>query len=168
MAETAATSQPAKPRLTLVDQAIQDTGPFGNVAEATLRKILDRYAPSIAKRARAAERSDIYAKLGVQQLEDASQLAQLRAERDARPTQAEEAKHGRYRFWQGTAIGLSAGAAIGASMVALAFAWSMRESFTQAADYGSRMVVSGAALQAGSPPERCLPGETLPDGRVCP
>jgi hypothetical protein len=139
-------------------------------AAAALRnkQQLDGIRAAAIKAGRQLERRDILTALGVQQLEDASQLAQLRAERDARPTPAEEAKHGRHRFWQGTAIGLSAGAAIGASMVALAFAWSMRESFNQAADYGSRMVVSGAALQAGSPPERCVPGETLPDGRVCP
>jgi hypothetical protein len=47
--------------------------------------------------------------LGVQRIEEASQLAQLRAERDARPTTGEEAKHGRHQRWLGFAIGVPAG-----------------------------------------------------------
>lgn len=72
------------------------------------------------------------------------------------------------RFAQGGALGLALGMGIGAAVVSLAFQWSMRESFQNAADYGSRMVVSGAALQSANPAERCIPGEQLSDGRRCP
>jgi hypothetical protein len=47
--------------------------------------------------------------LGIQRIEEASQLAILRAERDARPTAGEEAKHGRHQRWLGFAIGVPAG-----------------------------------------------------------
>jgi hypothetical protein len=49
------------------------------------------------------------AKIGLQTQEEYSQLAQLRAERDARPTAGEEAKHGRHQRWLGFAIGVPAG-----------------------------------------------------------
>ena len=62
------------------------------------------------KQGRTAERTDMLKALGVQALEDASQLSQIRAERDARPTASEEQKHGRFRFYQGTAVGMIAGA----------------------------------------------------------
>lgn len=67
------------------------------------------------KQGRIAERTEILTQLGAQTLADASQAAQLRAERDARPTLNEERKHGRHRFWQGIAVG----AAICAPLVAL-------------------------------------------------
>lgn len=137
-------------------------------AAQKLKQREDGIRAAAIKQGRQYERADMLKALGVKALEDASQLAQIRAERDARPTPTEEAKHGRHRFWQGMAMGLSGGVAIGSAMVALAFAWSMRESFDNAAQYGSRMVVSGAALQGASPPTRCVPGETLDDGRVCP
>lgn len=120
------------------------------------------------KQGRVAERADILKALGAQSLEEASQLAQIRAERDARPTQHAYGRHGMARFAQGGALGLALGMGIGAAVVSLAFQWSMRESFQNAADYGSRMVVSGAALQSANPAERCIPGEQLSDGRRCP
>ena len=62
------------------------------------------------KQGRSLERAEIFATLGAQTVEEASQLAQIRAERDARPTQAEELKHGRHRFYQGAVVGIVAGA----------------------------------------------------------
>ena len=61
------------------------------------------------RQGREAERKDMLQALGVQRIEEASQLAQLRAERDARPTTGEEAKHGRHQRWLGFAIGVPAG-----------------------------------------------------------
>jgi hypothetical protein len=61
------------------------------------------------RQGREAERKDMLQALGIQRIEEASQLAQLRAERDARPTAGEEAKHGRHQRWLGFAIGVPAG-----------------------------------------------------------
>jgi hypothetical protein len=61
------------------------------------------------RQGREAERKDMLQALGIQRIEEASQLAILRAERDARPTAGEEAKHGRHQRWLGFAIGVPAG-----------------------------------------------------------
>lgn len=137
-------------------------------AEATIKAREDGIRAAAIKQGRVAERADILKALGAQALEEASQLAQIRAERDARPTQHAYGRHGIARFFQGIAVGAPLWFLLGAGAVALAFQWSMRESFDNAADYGSRMVVSGAALQSANPAERCIPGEQLSDGRRCP
>lgn len=102
-------------RLTLVGRALDADGL--TVGDNT-RKVLDAYAGSIAKQAKKEATAELLTRLGTQTLEEASQLAKIRAERDARPTAGEEAKHGKYRFWQGVAMG---GAIIG-SIVAIAAA----------------------------------------------
>jgi hypothetical protein len=85
--------------------ALREVGSYGEVKDAVVEKLLDKYSPTIAKQAAARERASLLTKLGAQTLEEASQLATLRQERDARPTASEEAKHGRFRFYQGVAVG---------------------------------------------------------------
>jgi hypothetical protein len=99
------------PKLKLVDYALAEV-PHKEQDEPVIRKILDRFGPSIAKKARQDERAGIFQALGAQNLEEASQLARVRAERDARPTVAEEQKHGRFRFYQGVVVGVCVGCAI--------------------------------------------------------
>jgi hypothetical protein len=80
--------------------------------EAALAKVKareDGIRAQAIRQGREAERKDMLQALGVQRIEEASQLAQLRAERDARPTVGEEAKHGRHQRWLGFAIGVPAG-----------------------------------------------------------
>jgi hypothetical protein len=70
------------------------------------------------RQGREAERKDMLQALGVQRIEEASQLAQLRAERDARPTAEEERKHGRHQRWMGGLYGYVFGA-LSATLVIL-------------------------------------------------
>lgn len=62
------------------------------------------------KQGRQLERAEVLQALGVQRIEDASDLERVCAERDARPTVSEERKHGRHRFYQGAVVGIVAGA----------------------------------------------------------
>src|SRR5690606_23005811 len=62
------------------------------------------------KQGRELERAEILRALGVQRLEDASTSAQLRAERDARPTAAEEIKHAKAARREGIIMGVILGA----------------------------------------------------------
>lgn len=156
-----------KPRLTLIDRAMAADGVDLSQAPKT-RELLTKHAPSIAKQVRKEVLAEVHEALGVRTLEEASQVAGIKAERDARPTLNEELKHGRHQFWRGGVICGSFGILLGAGLVYAAFAWSQQASFQSAADYGTRMVVSGAALQSGNPPSTCIPGETLEDGRRCP
>lgn len=74
------------------------------------------------KRGRALERAEILTKLGVQSIEDASQVAQLRQERDARPTQEQLKEARNAGRGQGRAEGLTVMfvlCGIGASLFAL-------------------------------------------------
>lgn len=98
--------------------------------------------------------------LGVQSVDEAREITQLRE----RPTLREYHRHGMARAFQGVAAGM----VLGGIIMFTAYTLSLGTSFIQAAEYGSRMVVSGAALQSSNPPMRCIPGETLEDGRVCP
>lgn len=116
------------------------------------------------KAGRQAERKAILEQLGAQTIADASQIARLTAERDARVSQAEEAKHGRFRFYQGGFLGMI----IGASLMLAAGALMVGEIFKQAGQYGREMAVTGAIAQGVNEPSPCVPGSTLPDGRVCP
>jgi hypothetical protein len=80
--------------------------------EAALAKVKareDGIRAQAIRQGREAERKDMLQALGIQRIEEASQLAQLRAERDARPTVGEEAKHGRHQRWLGFAIGVPVG-----------------------------------------------------------
>ena len=98
-------------RLTLVQEALA-ADPPPDAARKGVETALSRYAPSIAKRVRAQVTSELLTKLGAQTIEEASQLATIRAERDARPTATEEHKHVKAAFWKGAALfGISAFAA---------------------------------------------------------
>lgn len=102
------------------------------------------------KQGREAERNDILKALGVQRIEDASTSAQLRAERDARPTRDEELKHGRHRFYQGGLLGVCIGA-----MLASALIFAMQGMIWDTAARNFReQAMTGAILRAGE--------ETLP------
>lgn len=70
------------------------------------------------KQGRQLERAEVLQALGVQRIEDASDLERVCAERDARPTVSEERKHGRHRFWQGATVGVITGM-IAASLLIL-------------------------------------------------
>lgn len=86
--------------------------PADKLAQAKLaqKQREDGIRAAAIKQGRQLERQELLQALGVQKLEDASELAQIRAERDARPTRAEELKHGRHRFYQGAVAGIVAGA----------------------------------------------------------
>ena len=86
--------------------------PADKLAQAKLaqKQREDGIRAAAIKQGRQLERQELLQALGVQKLEDASELAHIRAERDARPTQAEELKHGRHRFYQGAVVGIVAGA----------------------------------------------------------
>lgn len=116
------------------------------------------------KEGRKLERNEILASIGAESVNDFSQLAILRAERDARPTQREEAKHGWARLWQGIALG----SILGFTAAIIVGSLTLGSAFDQARQYGAGMVAVGAATQAAQPPSTCIPGETLEDGRRCP
>lgn len=137
-------------------------------AAAKLKQHDDAVRANAIKHGRQAERDDWCKRLGVQSMEEATEIGHLRAELKRRITPEEERKHGSAKFWAGATTFGAAGVLLGAALVYVAFAWSQRETLSGAAEYGSRMVISGAALQAGAPPSACIPGETLPDGRRCP
>lgn len=71
-----------------------------------------RVQANLIKEGRRRERGDILRKLGVQTLEDASQVAQLRQERDGRPTATEERKHVRGALGWGVVLGMPIGIVI--------------------------------------------------------
>lgn len=79
-------------------------------ALARVKQREDGIRAAAIKQGRQLERQELFQALGAQSLADASHLNQIRAERDARPTRAEELKHGRHRFYQGAVAGIVAGA----------------------------------------------------------
>lgn len=89
--------------------ALREVGPMEGASPKLLERILDKYTPNIAKRVQAETKDSIYRALGVQRLEDASQIAQLRQERDARPTPEAHA----YAKKAARNMGLLIGACIG-------------------------------------------------------
>lgn len=136
--------------------------------QARLHQAAERTKQAIRAQAigegRKLERSDILTQLGAQTVADASQINRLTKERDERVTSREEAKHGRFRFYQGAALGT----VMGACLMLAAGALMVGEIFKQASQYGREMAVTGAIAQGVNEPEPCVPGSTLPDGRVCP
>lgn len=116
------------------------------------------------KEGRQKATAEILQQLGVQRLEEASQLHRLMLERDARILPSEERKHVKAARNMGVIIGIG----IGALMISAIWTASMLVSFNQAGTYGREMAVTGAIAQGVNPPRTCTPGETLPDGRVCP
>lgn len=145
---------PVKLRLVDLDESIKDNSERGRLAAAVREG-----------RRRSNTEHEAKAKL-------AATAAAARLEGQATAHKAELARaerlHGKAHYWQGAAIMGMVGLAVGSTIASLIFLASMRESFTNARDYGASMVATGAAQQMVNPPERCIPGETLSDGRVCP
>ena len=81
-------------------------------ARAAIKAREDGIRANAIKQGRVLERADLLQALGKQTLEEASQTAQLRAERDARPTMEQYGRHGMARLYQGVAIGAAFGAAL--------------------------------------------------------
>ena len=100
-----------KPRLRLVDEALAADPPVAG-QEPLVRKVLERYAPSIRRGGIAAGRNETLIALGAQSVEEASQLTTLRTERDERPTLGEYRRHGMARLWLGGVIGIALGSAL--------------------------------------------------------
>lgn len=106
------------------------------------------------KEGRQRATAEIMQKLGVQRVEDAGQIAQLTAERDARVSIDEEQKHGRFRFWQGVAMG---GAIIG-SLVGIGAMWITNSVIDGAFDAAGRIRaqsdMTDALVRSQQEPER--------------
>lgn len=122
MGELAQTPEAAREKFSVI--ALREVGNDSKtVSNKTIETILDRYSPAIVKEAQKREKARICQALGVQRLEDASQIAQLRAERDARVTLQEEAKHGKAAYWRGFTIGgMVCGAIVGTALALYAAA----------------------------------------------
>jgi hypothetical protein len=113
---------------------------------------------------RKLEAADWCKALGVRSPEEATEIAHLRTINKNAPTAEamRHAQHGARNF--GVAVGLIAGAAL---MLAAGALWLATYS-TNFATYGHEMAITGAVTQQLNPPQRCMPGEHLSDGRVCP
>lgn len=109
------------PKLTLVDRAMQGVDPL--VSQAADRKVLTRYIGSISKTCYAEERQRILAGIGAKSIEEFAQVPILRAERDARVSPQEEAKHASAAYWRGFTIGgMICGAIVGTALALYAAA----------------------------------------------
>jgi len=79
--------------------------------------------------------------------------------------QADVLKHAKAAAWaRGGIIGLLVGTAFGATVVNIF----LGAAFDQATRMSRETTITGALIQQQNAPDRCLPGEQLPDGRVCP
>ncbi len=107
---------------------------------------------------------DICRAFNVKSLEELKELTHLRAELKARPTPA-EISHARHASRGYAAL---VGAIIGASLAVAGVALHDAGLTTQFATFGHEMAITGAVTQQLNPPQRCVPGEHLADGRVCP
>lgn len=140
------------PKLTLVDRAMQGVDPL--VSQAADRKVLTRYIGSISKTCYAEERQRLLAGIGAKSIEEFAQVPILRAERDARVSIDEEQKHGRFRFWQGVAMG---GAIIG-SLVGIGAMWITNSVIDGAFDAAGRIRaqsdMTDALVRSQQEPER--------------
>lgn len=122
--------------------------------------IVKRYEPEMLKRWEVkALRS-----FNVKSFAELHQINALRAELKDRPTHSEmgHAKHASRGF------AMLTGAVIGAALMLAAGAIGMNVFQTQFASFGHEMAITGAVTQQLNPPQHCIPGEHLNDGRVCP
>ena len=133
-------------------------------AVAKLKMRDDGIRANAIKAGRVAERADWCKTLGVASMEEATEIGHLRTELKTRPTARHEqaVAHGARNF--GLAVGLITGAGL---MLAAGAIWLATYS-TNFATYGHEMAITGAVTQQLNPPSRCIPGEHLADGRVCP
>ena len=96
---------------------------------------------------------------------EASQGAVTAALEPMKAQQADVLKHARQAAWaRGGIIGLLVGTAFGATVVNIF----LGAAFDQATRMSRETTITGALIKQQNAPDRCLPGEQLPDGRVCP
>lgn len=146
-----------RPKLTLVEAAIEEAGEAPGIAPNATRAFLKRYAPSIAKLARAEERQALLVKVGAATIEEVSSLPHLRASFEREANHRARAHGG----WMALA-----GAVGGAFVMILAYGAILIVS----AGHDHQMVVTGAAISASNPTviRQCNPGERDPvDGHTC-
>lgn len=118
--------------------ALREVGSTPGVADNIVLKLLDRYAGAMSKEADKRARAAILAQAGAQAIEDFAQAPILRAERDARPTASEEAKHVKAGRREGVIIGMVMGAILTIGVAGALMA------------VGSRATVAGFAVGAAS------------------
>ena len=134
-----------RPRLTLVSEVMAADPAASEAEDRAIRKVLDRYTPSIAKRARQSERHGLLLALGAQSIEEASEVAKLKAELSERPTHPELKKHGRHNRWMGGLFGYCAGVVSAAAIILV-----MQGVIWNTAAHSFReQAMTGAILSAG-------------------
>lgn len=120
----------------------------------------DGIKANYVKEGRAAERADWCKCLGVGSMAEATEVAHLRK----RPTLGElaSARH--------ASRGYAAlfGAIIGAAVAVVVGALTLGQYAPALNTVVHESVLTGAVTQQLNPPQRCIGGEHLPDGRVCP
>lgn len=138
--------------------------PLDEQKRAKARGVDKQVKDAALAKGRQLERAEWCKALGVQTREEATEVAHLRKELKERPTLAEiaHARHASrgYAMVFGAIVGAAAAVIVGAvtlSQYAPALNTVVHES-----------VLTGAVTQQLNPPVRCVPGERLPDGRVCP
>lgn len=130
-----------KPKLTLVDAALEEVGPTPGVQPTAVKALLNRYAGAIAKRAKADERQAILTKIGQATIEEISALPALRAS-----FEREEAKHVRGAKREGMVLGLVAGLIL----TSLVFVLVVRQMTDMAYEQAQRATQQGALVGAAA------------------
>lgn len=100
------------------------------------------------KQGRLLERGEMLQALGVHTLEDASQLAQIRQERDSRPTLGQYHRHGIARLFQGVAAGAAAAAILMSGLFLLVWREAVTVASREARETAQAGVMMGVASQA--------------------
>jgi len=96
---------------------------------------------------------------------EASQGAVTAALEPMKAQHEQSIRHVRHGWF---AWGLVIGGAVGASLGALLANAVLGAAFDQATRVSREATLTGAIVQQTQPPARCVAGEHLPDGRVCP
>ena len=120
-------------------------------ATARLKQREDAIRANGIKQGRIAERAEMLTALGVKALEDVTAIPAMKADLDAR-WQREEAKHGRFRFYQGGVLGITAGIILGCAMIL-----AMQDAIWDAATRSFREQAMTGAILSAQPAERDLP-----------
>lgn len=119
-------------------------------AAAKLKQHDDAVRANAIKHGRQAERDDWCKRLGVQSMEEATEIGHLRAELKRRITPEEERKHGSAKFWAGMFTGAMAAAALASVGVAIVVNMVIGPTF----DAAARSRMDAMAVEALSLPER--------------
>lgn len=139
-------------------------------AEAKVKQREDAAFARGCKQGRHDERKDILLRAGTQTIDDLSMLAAVREEHkrailDMRAQRdSEETKHATGNRWRGRVEGLI----VGGALVMAGASTFIGVVFNEAVQYGREMTITGALSQNLNEPTPCVPGQPLPDGRVCP